>query len=164
MGANLKLKFDSSKKHPLPPPTYRGLNPPHPPPSPSSSYVNARVRWLWMAVKIPFSLALSELVLDDAKFEILLISWHFLVVLWMQSLPAHLLILLCFGILKVFRWHIYGPSFIYVWLVVLEFLNLKCFHTSREYNFRLLLGAFLDVTDWNVVKFVWNFEQWCNAL
>ena len=38
-GANLKVKFDSSKKHL---------------PLPSSSYINARVRWLWMAVKNPF--------------------------------------------------------------------------------------------------------------
>ena len=34
--------------------------------------------------KIPFSIALSELVLDEAKVEILLISWHFLVIFWLR--------------------------------------------------------------------------------
>ena len=34
--------------------------------------------------KIPFSLALSELVLDDAKAEILLVLWHFLVAFWLR--------------------------------------------------------------------------------
>ena len=34
--------------------------------------------------KIPFSLTLSELVLDDAKVEILLISWHFLAIFWLR--------------------------------------------------------------------------------
>ena len=48
--------------------------------------------------KIPFSLlALSELVLNDAKVEILLTLWYFLVV------PAHSLTPSCFDILKVFR-------------------------------------------------------------
>ena len=54
--------------------------------------------------KIPFFLALSELVLDDAKVEILLISWHFLVDFWLRLPPTFLL-----------------TSFIYVLFVVLEF-------------------------------------------
>ena len=70
---------------------------------------------------------------------------------------------LFFGILKVFRWCISGTSFIYVWFAVHKFWNFKCFHTSRKYNFRLLLVGFIDVTHRNVVKFIWNFEQWCNA-
>ena len=38
----------------------------------SSSYVNAKVRWLWMAVKkIPISLAFSKMVFDDVKVVIL---------------------------------------------------------------------------------------------
>ena len=78
--------------------------------------------------------------------------------------PAHSLTPSLFAMLKVFRWYKYGLSFIYVWLfVVLEFWNFTCFHTSRKYSFRLLLCGFLDVTHWNVVKFVWNFDQWCNA-
>ena len=42
---------------------------------PSSNYIKAKVKWLWMAVKIPVSLAFSKLVLD-AKVKFLLISWH----------------------------------------------------------------------------------------
>ena len=72
--------------------------------------------------------------------------------------PTHLLTPSCFGIFNVFRWYISGPSFIYVWFVVLELWKFKCFRTSKKYNFRLLLGSFLDVTHWNVVKFVWNFD------
>ena len=37
--------------------------------------------------KIAFSLALSELVLDDAKVKILLVSWHFLVIFWLRPHP-----------------------------------------------------------------------------
>ena len=44
-------------------------------PPPSSGYVNAKVRWLWMAVKsISISiyyLVFSKLVLDDVKVNIL---------------------------------------------------------------------------------------------
>ena len=121
------------------PPSIWGIK--SPPPF-SSSCVNARVRWLWMAVKITFSLVLSKLVLNDVKVEVLLISRHFVVVLWMRPLPTHLLTLSCFGILKVLRRYICGPSFISVWFVVLEFLNLKCFHNSRKYNFRAASGRF----------------------
>ena len=68
-----------------------------------------------------------------------------------------------FGIWKVFRWYISGSSFIYAWVVVPKFSNFKCFHSRRKFDFRLLLGGFLYVTSWNVVKFIWYFEQWCNA-
>ena len=54
--------------------------------------------------KISFSLALSELVLDDAKVEIRLISWHFPVDFTLRLPPIFLL-----------------TSFIYVLFVVLEF-------------------------------------------
>ena len=42
---------------------------------PSSNYIKAKVKWLWMVVKIPISLAFSKLVLD-VKVKFLLISWH----------------------------------------------------------------------------------------
>ena len=42
---------------------------------PSSNYIEAKVKWLWMVVKIPISLAFSKLVLD-VKVKFLLISWH----------------------------------------------------------------------------------------
>ena len=42
---------------------------------PSSNYIKAKVKWLWMAVKIPISLVFSKLVLD-VKVKFLLISWH----------------------------------------------------------------------------------------
>ena len=70
---------------------------------------------------------------------------------------------LIFGILKVFSWYISGTSFICVWFAVHEFWSFKSFQTRRKYNFRLLLGGFLGVTHWNVVKFVLNFHQWCSA-
>ena len=105
-------------------------------------------RWQW---KNPLLFSIIWIGLDDAKVEILLISWHFLVNFWLCPPPAHSLTLSCFGILNVFRWYIPGPSFIYVWFVVLEFWNFKCFHTNKKYNFRVLLGGFLDVTSWNVV-------------
>ena len=53
--------------------------------------------------KIPSSLALFELILDDVKVKIVLIPWHFLVVFWMQPPPTQLLTTSCFGILNVFR-------------------------------------------------------------
>ena len=40
-----------------------------------TSYIKAKVKWLWMAVKTPISLAFSKLVLD-VKVKFLLISWH----------------------------------------------------------------------------------------
>ena len=36
-------------------------------------------------------------------------------------------------------------SFIYVWLVISEFSYFKCFCTSRKYQFRLVLGVFLNM-------------------
>ena len=56
-----------------------------------------------------------------------------------------------------------GPSFIYVSFVVPVFSYFKCFRSRKNYHFRLLLGGFLDVTLWNVLKFVLNFELRCNA-
>ena len=64
--------------------------------------------------EISISLAFSKLVLDDVKVEILLISWHFLVVFWFRPQPTHSLTPSLFGMLKVFRWYKYGPSFIYI--------------------------------------------------
>ena len=146
-GADLKVKFHSSNT-----------------PPPSSIYVNARIRWLWMAVKnyFPFSIIWIGFRWcegwDSVNFM------EFSDGFWMRPPSTHLLTPSRFGILKVFRWYISGLSFIYVWSVVLEFWNFRCFHTSRQYNFRLLLGGFLNVTQWNVAIFVWNFDQWCNAL
>ena len=89
--------------------------------------------------KIPISLVFSKLVLDSVKVKILLITWHFLEFFFVAPPPTHSLTPLFFGILKVFRWCISGTSFIYVWFAVHKFWNFKCFHTSRKYNFRLLL-------------------------
>ena len=52
--------------------------------------------------KIPISLPFSKLVLDDVKAEILLISWHFLVIFWLRPPPIRSLTPSFFGILKVF--------------------------------------------------------------
>ena len=61
----MKVKFDSSKKHHL----YGGLKPPLP-----QVMSTLELNDMDGSEKIPFSLALSELVLDDAKVEIFLIS------------------------------------------------------------------------------------------
>ena len=134
-------------------------------PSSFSSCISAKVRWLWIAVKkSPYlALAFSKLVLDDVKVEILLISWHFVVIFWLWPQPPIHWHPHFFGILKVLRWYTSEPSLIYIWYIVLEFWIFKCFYTSRKYNFRLLLVGFLDLTHWNVIEFVWNFEQWCNT-
>ena len=121
---------------------------------PSSSYVNARVRWLWMAIKNPllFSIIWVGFRWCESRdsLNFMAFSGGFLD----PPPPAHLLTPSCFGILKMFRWYISGPSSIYVWLVVLKFWNFKCFHTRRKYNFRLLLGSVLDATHWNVVTLI----------
>ena len=46
--------------------------------------------------------------------------------------PTLSLTLIWISILKVFRWYISGRSFIYIWFVVIDFWNFKCFHTSRK--------------------------------
>ena len=102
-------------------------------------------------------MAFCKLLLGDVNVEILLITWHFLVVFWIRLSSTHSFTLSCFGIEKVFRRYISGPSFIYVSFAVLEFSNFTCFRTSRKYHFRLLLGGFLEVTLWTVVKLVLNF-------
>ena len=114
-----KIQFDSSKKRP---PGGGGLTPP------SSNYINAKVRWLWMAMKI--SLAFSKLVLD-VKVKFLLISWHFLVVFWLHPPPPQV-------ILKVFSWYVSRPYLIYVWFVVLKF---QMFFIPAEGT---ILGCFLE--------------------
>ena len=101
----------------------------------SSIYVNARVRSLWMAVKITFSLALSELVLDNAKVEILLISGRFLVVLLKRPLPSHLLTPACFGILKVFRWYISGAKFHLCLICCFRVFKFKMFSYQQKVQF-----------------------------
>ena len=68
-----------------------------------------------------------------------------------------------FGIWKVLRWYISGPSFIYVWLVVPKFSNFKCFHSNKKFDFTLFLGSFLNVTPWNKFRYIWNCDHWCNA-
>ena len=137
----MKVKFDSSKKHA----TYLELKPPFP------------------QVISALELDGYGLVLDDAKVKIFIIPWLFLMVFSVAPPPAHSLTPSRFGILKMFRWYISGPIFLYVWFVVLEFWNFIWFHTSKKYNFSLILSGFLDVSYWNVVKFVWNFDQLCNA-
>ena len=80
---------------------------------------------------------------------------------WLRPPPTRPFIdTLIFVVLKIFSWYISGPSFTYVWFVVLKF---QMFSYSRRYNFRLLLDGFLDVTHWSIVKFIWNFDQWCNG-
>ena len=42
-------------------------------------------------------------------------------------------------------------------------LNFQMFFTSRNCHFRQLLGGFAARTPYNVVNFVWNFDQWWHA-
>ena len=48
---------------------------------------------------------------------------------------------LIFVVLKVFIWYMSGPSFIYVWLVVLQFWNFKCFQ-QQKVQFQAASGRF----------------------
>ena len=64
---------------------------------------------------------------------------------------------------KLLRRNIYHVLLIYIWLVILEFLNFECFRTSRNYHFRLLLCGVLAIIPPDVVK-IWNINQWCNVL
>ena len=113
--------------------------------------------------KIPTLIALCKLFLGDVKFEIFLISRYFFMVFRMRYPPAHSLPRPFLWKWKVLRWYISHASFIYFWLVIPEFSYFKSFLSSWKYLCRLLLGGFLDVTPRNVVKMVWNFDQWCNA-
>ena len=113
--------------------------------------------------KIPTLIALCKLFLGDVKFEIFLISRYFFMVFRMRYPPAHSLPRPFLWKWNVLRWYISHASFIYFWLVIPEFSYFKSFLSSWKYLCRLLLGGFLDVTPRNVVKMVWNFDQWCNA-
>ena len=94
--------------------------------------------------KIRISIAFSKL-LNILKWRFC----HFHGIFWpifacaLCRLSIHTLIFLE---IKVLWWSIYHVSFIYIWLVILEFPYFKCFCTSRKYQFRLLLGVFLDIT------------------
>ena len=86
-----------------------------------------------------------KVLLGNVKVKMLLISWHLLVFLCMCPSPAHPLTPSFFGKRKVLRLYISGPSFIYVWFAVPKFSKSKCFYSSRELNFRLLLGCFFSI-------------------
>ena len=74
----MKVKFDSSKKHP----PYGGYSPP--PPSPN---IKTKVRWLRMTVeKNPALIAFFKLFLGDLKSTFCEFSGHFLMDFWMRSL------------------------------------------------------------------------------
>ena len=76
--------------------------------------------------KVPFSLALSELALDDAKVEILLISLDFLVFFWLRPAPApH----------PPIFWYIKGVQVIHIWAKF--HLCLIC--NSRVLKFQMFL-------------------------
>ena len=151
----MKVKFDSSKKHP----PYGGLKSPLP-------QVMSTLEldgYGWQSKNpLPFNITWIGFRWCESRdsLNFMAFSSEFLVA---PIHPAHSLTSSCFGILKVFRRYISGLSFIYFWFVVLKFWNFKCFHTSRKFNFRLLLVGCSDATHWYVVKFVWNFDQWCNA-
>ena len=77
--------------------------------------------------KIPFSLALSELVLDDAKVEILLMSWHFSGD-FLVAPPTH-----PFIDTLVF-WYIKGVQVIHIWVK----FHLCLIGSSRVLKFQML--------------------------
>ena len=130
------MQFDSSKKDAL-----YGVG-----------YINAKVSWLWMAAKNTYPFSMSKVVLN-VKVKFLLISWHFLVVFWWGLLtPTHPFIeTFIYVILKVFRRYISDPSVIYVWFVVLQFWNFKCFQQKVKF-----LGCF-----W-AVFWTWPTKMWSN--
>ena len=60
--------------------------------------------------KIPNYLVFSKLVLDDVKVNILLISWHFLELLFVATPPTHSFtpLFFCF-------WYIKGFQVVHMW-------------------------------------------------
>ena len=113
--------------------------------------ISNKVKLLKISLKkIPTFIAFSKVSLGDVKVEILLISCYFLVFICMRPSPAYSLTSSFYGKQKVLRWYISGQGFIYVWYPVATFLTFKCFHSSRKFDFRLLLGGFLAITPSNV--------------
>ena len=114
-------------------------------PPPLLSLVHTKVKWFSKTVKKFGSL---YHFLDCVRC----FWWIFACTVYHSSI--HTLSFLEMKVLRLFICHV---SFIYIWLVISEFSYLKCFRTSRKYQYRLLLGGFLSITPRNVVKLVWNF-------
>ena len=113
--------------------------------------------WQW---KIPNPLTFSKLVLN-VKVKFLLISWHFLVVFWLCTPHSPIHWNPYFGFIKGIQLvHIYAKFHL---CLICSSPVLKFQMFSKE---DIILGCFwgsFNVTHWNVVTFVWNFDQWCNV-
>ena len=117
-----------------------------------------RYEWKW---KIPIPLAFPKLVLK-VKVKFLLISWHFLVAFSLRppNPPIHWNSHFCYT--KCIQ-------LVHIWAKF--HLCLTCSYPVLKFQMfsaeGTILGCFwaffLDVTHWNMVKFVWNFDQWCNV-
>ena len=117
-----------------------------------------RYEWKW---KIAIPLAFPKLVLK-VKVKFLLISWHFLVAFSLRppNPPIHWNSHFCYT--KCIQ-------LVHIWAKF--HLCLTCSYPVLKFQMfsaeGTILGCFwaffLDVTHWNVVKFVWNFDQWCNV-
>lgn len=131
----------------------------------SFPYANSQSKWLRMTVKkISTYIAFFSLFLvkcqsrDCLKFITFFEGF-------LDAPPAALRFTPSFlGKGKLLRRNIYHVLLIYIWLVILEFLNFECFRTSRNYHFMLLLGGVLAIIPPDVAKIVWNINQWCNVL
>ena len=91
--------------------------------------------------KIPTFIAFFKLLLGHVKVEIML---KFMVFFGsFLDAPTQSLTSSFFDKKKVLRWYISQPSLIYVWFAIWQFSSFKCFHSSRKFEFELLLGRFL---------------------
>ena len=107
-----------------------------------------------------YNLILAKSTPRMVFLKFLLIPWYFLV-FWLHPTPQ-----------PPIHWHphfcyISGIQMIQIWakfhlclICSFEISNVFIPAEGTTFNLRLLLGGVLDVTPWNLVKFVWSFHQW----
>ena len=142
---DLKVKFDCSKKHP----PYRELKPSLP--QLMSVLELDGYGWQWKNLLL-FSIIWIDFSWCESRdsFNFMAFSGGFLVVSSTRPFIGTLMF-----------WYIKGVQVTYIWakfhlclICSFRVLKFQCFHTSWKYNFMLLQGGFLNVTHWNMVKFV----------
>ena len=115
---------------------------------PSSNYIKAKVKWLWMAVKIPISLAFSKLVLD-VKVKFLLISWHLSNQYFLQQKKSAYIP----KILPFWLHHRVSSTNVIIGLFALNFSHQQFIRSKEEINFlRFTDGSFHKNSKIQVIK------------
>ena len=116
---------------------------------PSSNYIKAKVKWLWMAVKIPISLVFSKLVLD-VKVKFLLISWHLSNQYFLQQKKKSAYIP---KILPFWLHHRVSSTNVIIGLFALNFSHQQFIRSKEEINFlRFTDGSFHKNSKIQVIK------------